>query len=81
MEGLLSTGPISSSFITKTKEAEQTDDLSVNRLGHVQLHGNLEKKMAGGSLRILSSRRATWQRRAVVKNFKVKKIQDENNLC
>ena len=34
-------------FITKTKQAEQTDDLSVNRLGHVQLKGNLEKKMAG----------------------------------
>ena len=45
MEGLLSTEPIPSSFITKTKEAEQTDDLSVNRLGHVQLKGNLEKKM------------------------------------
>ena len=47
MEGLLSTGPIPSSLITKTKEAEQTDDLSVNRLSHVQLKGNLEKKMAG----------------------------------
>ena len=33
-------------FITKTKEAEQADNLSVNRLGHVQLKGNLEKKMA-----------------------------------
>ena len=47
MEGLLSTGHIPSSFINKTKEAEQKDDLSVNRLGHVQLKGNLEKKMAG----------------------------------
>ena len=33
-------------FITKTKEAEITDDLSVNRLGHVQLNGNPEEKMA-----------------------------------
>ena len=43
MEGLLSTGPIPSSFIAKTKEAEQTNDDSVNRLGHV----DMEKKMAG----------------------------------
>ena len=45
--GSVITEPIPSSFITKTKEAEQTDDLSVNRVGHVQLKGNLEKKMAG----------------------------------
>ena len=44
---MLSTGPIPFSFITKTKETEQTDDLSVNRLGLVQLNGNLEEKMAG----------------------------------
>ena len=80
MEGLLSTGPILSSFITKTKEAEQTDDLSVNRLGHVQLKGNLEKKMAGLSLRILSSRRTTWQRRFVFKKFMLKKFHNENKF-
>ena len=73
MEGLISTGPIPSSFITKTKEAEQTCDLSVNRLGHVQLKGNLERKMAGWSLRILSSRWTAWQKRFLIKSFKVKK--------
>ena len=67
-------GPIPSSFIAKTKEAEQTDDLSVNRIGHVQLKGNLEKKMAGRSLRILSSRWTMWQRRFVIKHFKMKII-------
>ncbi len=45
--GSVINGPIPSSFITNTKEDEQTDDISVNRLGHVQLKGNLEKKMAG----------------------------------
>ena len=75
MEGLLSTRPIPSSFITKTKDAEQTYDLSVNRLSHVQLKGNLEKKIAGWSLRILSSRRTTWHRRFVIKKFKLKNLK------
>ena len=78
--------PIPSSFITKTKEAEQTDDHSVNRVRHVQLKGNLEKKMAGWSLRILSSRRTTWQRRFVnkkimVKNSKINIICVKKKLC
>ena len=52
MEILISTGPIPFSFITitkekrvKTKGAEQRDDFSVNKLGHVQLKGKLEDNM------------------------------------